>query len=68
MSFKDNETITIHCTDHETDATATVVDFRGDHLRVLIDNKIPMNLQRKDPASNIFVGTMHGLEFTATIK
>ena len=29
MSFKDGETITIHCTDHETDATATIVDFRG---------------------------------------
>jgi hypothetical protein len=68
MSFKNGETITIHCTDHETDATATVVDFRGDYLRVLIDNKIPMNLQRKDRGSNIFVGTMHGLEFTAIIK
>ena len=68
MFFKDGETITIHCTDHETDATATVVDFRGDYLRVLIDNKIPMNLQRKDRGSNIFVGTMHGLEFTAIIK
>lgn len=68
MSFKDGENITIHCTDHETSATARVIEFRGDFLRVLVDDKIPMNLSRKDISSNIFVGTMHGLEFTTRMK
>jgi hypothetical protein len=68
MNFDDGAKIKIHNTDNETEATATIINFRGDYLRVLIDNKIPLNLTRKDPASNVFVGTMHGLEFTTIIK
>tara|TARA_A100001015_G_scaffold1066_1_gene1463 strand:+ start:299 stop:505 length:207 start_codon:yes stop_codon:yes gene_type:complete len=68
MSFNEGETITIHNTDNDTTANATIVDFKGDFLRVLVDGKVAMNLHRKDPASNVFVGNMHGLEFTTIIK
>jgi len=68
MNFDVGAKIKIHNTDIDTEATATIINFRGDFLRVLINNKIPLNLTRKDPASNIFVGTMHGLEFTTVIK
>ena len=68
MSFNEGETITIHNTDNDTTAKATIVDLKGDFLRVLLDGKVAMNLHRKDPASNVFVGNMHGLEFTTIIK
>ena len=68
MNFNEGETITIHNTDNDTTAKATIVDLKGDFLRVLLDGKVAMNLHRKDPASNVFVGNMHGLEFTTIIK
>ena len=68
MSFNEGETITIHNTDNDTTAKATIVDFKGDLLRVLVDGKVAMNLHRKDAASDVFVGNMHGLEFTTIIK
>ena len=68
MSFNEGETIKIHNTDNDTTANATIVDFKGDFLRVLVDGKVAMNLHRKDPASNVFVGNMHGLEVTTIIK
>jgi hypothetical protein len=68
MNFNEGETITIHNTDNDTTAKATIVDFKGDFLRVLVDGKVAMNLHRKDAASNVFVGNMHGLEFTTIIK
>ena len=68
MNFNEGETITIHNTDNDTTAKATIVDLKCDFLRVLLDGKVAMNLHRKDPASNVFVGNMHGLEFTTIIK
>ena len=68
MSFNEGEYIIIHNTDNETEAKATIVEYKGDFLRVLVDGKIPMNLTRKDASSDIFVGNMHGLEFTTRIK
>ena len=68
MSFSEGETITIHNTDNDTTAKATILDFNGYFLRVLVDGKVAMNLHRKDAASNVFVGNMHGLEFTTIIK
>ena len=68
MSFNEGETITIHNTDNDTTAKATIGDFKGDFLRVLVDGKVAMNLHRKDAASDVFVGNMHGLEFTTIIK
>ncbi len=68
MNFNEGETITIHNTDNDTTAKATIVDFKGDFLRVLVDGKVAMNLHRKHAASNVFVGNMHGLEFTTIIK
>ena len=68
MNFNEGETITIHNTDNDTTAKATIVDLKGDFLRVLLDGKVAMNLHLKDPASNVFVGNMHGLEFTTIIK
>ena len=32
MSFNEGETITIHNTDNDTTAKATIVDFKGDFL------------------------------------
>ena len=40
MSFNEGETITIHNTDNDTTAKATIVDFKGDFLRVLVDGKV----------------------------
>ena len=68
MNFSEGETITIHNTDNDTTAKATIVEFKGDFLRVFVDCKEAMNLHRKDAASNVFVGNMHGLEFTTIIK
>ena len=68
MTFKEGETIKIHNTDNDTTASATIVDLKGDFLRVLVDGKVAMNLHRKDASSDVFVGNMHGLEFTTIIK
>ena len=68
MNFNEGETITIHNTDNDTTAKATIVDYKGDFLRVLVDGKVAMNLHRKDAASDVFVGNMHGLECTTIIK
>ena len=68
MPHNEGEQITIHNTDKETDAKATIVEYKGDFLRVLIDGTIAMNLTRKEPGSDLFVGNMHGLEFTTCMK
>ena len=44
MNFNEGETITIHNTDNDTTAKATIVDLKGDFLRVLLDGKVAMNL------------------------
>ena len=46
MNFNDGAKIKIHNTDNDTEASATIINFRGDYLRVLIDNKIPLNFKK----------------------
>ena len=60
-----DQKILIHCTDTDKDAEGTILRIYKGSIDVKISDMIIKMHQQK---SNLYVGSMHGLEFTALLK
>jgi hypothetical protein len=63
MRTEHEDTCTLHCTDNDKTAEATVMNFRqGDGLTVVLaESKIVMKYNKQH---DIYIGSLMGLEFT----
>ena len=58
--MKIDDTVNVHCTDHETNDEGTIVSITKDSIRVLL-NGVPLWFQRTK--TGVYVGNSHGMEF-----